>query len=81
MDYSELLEDQSECDISDSAFLESLEVTELNQRPLLTCDFSKFDKYFEDSSYTEEEKEELLQTLWNFVVAAISFNVGIHPVQ
>jgi hypothetical protein len=68
-------------EISKDEFLEALELIENGDRPFLSCDFSKFEKYFEDEDISEADKTALLQTLWNFVVAAMSLNLGVHPME
>ena len=74
-------EHESTEEISEDVFLNSLEVVESGGRPLITCEFEKFDKYFRDENISDAQKTELLQVLWNFVVASMSFNLGIHPLQ
>jgi len=53
----------------------------VNDQPIVTVDYKEFESYLEEQDLTEDQKRELLQTLWNIVVAFIDFGFEIHPIQ
>jgi hypothetical protein len=53
----------------------------VNGQPIVTVDYKEFESYLEEQDLTEDQKRELLQTLWNIVVAFIDFGFEIHPIQ
>ncbi len=53
-----------------------------NERPMsLTIDWDLYGHYLEDSDLSDDQKRELIQTLWNIVVGFVDLGFGIHPVQ
>ncbi len=53
----------------------------MNGQPIITVDVDEFEPLLKNPDLTEEQKRELLQALWNIVVAFIDFGFGVHPIQ
>lgn len=49
--------------------------------PALGIDWDYYMRLLEDSDAPDEQKRELIETLWNFVVAFVDLGFGVHPVQ
>ena len=47
----------------------------------LTIDVDKYQELLDDVDIPDEQKLELIETLWNIVVQFIDLGFGIHPVQ
>jgi hypothetical protein len=47
----------------------------------LSIDWDLYGSYLEGSDLSDEQKRELIETLWNIVVAFVDLGFGIHPVQ
>lgn len=50
-------------------------------RPTLTIDWDYYGTFLEDLDCSDEEKQELIETLWNIMVAFVDLGFGIHPAQ
>lgn len=46
-----------------------------------TLDINKYRKYVDDYDLTEEQKVELLQTVWSIMESFVDRAFGLHPVQ
>ena len=55
--------------------------TRANDKSFAEEFFSKYEPYFRDSDLTEQQKRELLATLWDTFVDIVRFNSGLHPLQ
>lgn len=51
------------------------------QLPALTIDFDLYESYLIESDLSDEEKIELMQTLWSIVMSFVDLGFGIHPMQ
>jgi hypothetical protein len=49
--------------------------------PTLTLDVELYQHYLDNSDLTEEQKNELLNTLWNIICGFVQMGFGVHPVQ
>lgn len=49
--------------------------------PGLGIDWDFYMEMLETSDATDEEKRELVQTLWNIIVAFVDLGFGVHPIQ
>lgn len=49
--------------------------------PSLTIDWEAYGRYLDDSDLTEDQKIELIETLWSIVVSCVDLNFGLSPVQ
>ncbi|WP_208348946.1 hypothetical protein [Pseudaestuariivita rosea] len=51
------------------------------QLPKLTLDWEAYLPLLEDEDIPDDQKRELIETLWSIVVAFVDLGFGIHPVQ
>ncbi len=51
------------------------------KRPTLTVDYERYAELLEGSDLTDEQKLELLQSLWHITVEFVSLGFGVHPIQ
>lgn len=51
------------------------------QPPSLTIDWEFYAAYLDDSDLPDDQKRDLIDTLWNIVVSCVDLGFGIHPVQ
>ncbi len=51
------------------------------QQPTLTMDIALYEHFLENSHYTEEEKQEYLETMWNIICEFVTMGFHVHPVQ
>jgi hypothetical protein len=49
--------------------------------PALKLDASAYRHFLEETDWTEAQKDEFTQALWQIIVAALDLNFGIHPIQ
>lgn len=49
--------------------------------PSLTIDWDAYLPYLEDEDIPDDQKRELIATLWNIMTAFADLGFGIHPVQ
>tara|TARA_Y100000588_G_C13598666_1_gene646085 strand:- start:145 stop:519 length:375 start_codon:yes stop_codon:yes gene_type:complete len=52
-----------------------------NELPSVTVDYEFYEKYLEESGWTEDQKREFLQILWNIICEFVSLGWGVHPLQ
>lgn len=50
-------------------------------RAAVEIDYEYYQKFFDDSDATEEEKRVLIEALWSICMAFVDLGYGIHPVQ
>jgi len=50
-------------------------------RPVVTVDYERYAHFLEDSDFSEEQKQEFLQAIWQIVVEFVSLGFGVHPLQ
>lgn len=50
-------------------------------QPNILIDYEYFDKYFEDTDHSEEQKRELLDALTLIAINFVSLGFGVHPMQ
>ncbi len=50
-------------------------------RPVITVNYEKYAHFLEDIDWSEEQKAEWLQALWNIIVEFVSLGWGVHPLQ
>ena len=51
------------------------------QAPTLTVDWEAYAAMLDESDWTEDQKRELVETLWSIVVAFVDLGFGVHPAQ
>ena len=44
-------------------------------------DTAKYQKYLDDPSLSEEQKEEIIMALWSIITAFVDLGFGVHPAQ
>ena len=49
--------------------------------PSLTIDWQAYAAMLEESDWSDEQKRELVETLWSIVVAFVDLGFGVHPAQ
>jgi hypothetical protein len=49
--------------------------------PHLTLDYALYESLLDDSDLSEEQKRELIETLWNIVISFVDLGFGFNPVQ
>jgi hypothetical protein len=49
--------------------------------PALQLDVEYYQAFLDDEDITEEQKKELIETIWNIVVTFVDLGFGIEPVQ
>ncbi len=47
----------------------------------LTLDVEYYQSFLDDVDISDEQKSELIETLWNIVVQFVDLGFGIHPLQ
>lgn len=50
-------------------------------RPVVTVDVEKYQSWLDESDFSDEQKEEFLQSLWSIVVSFVEHGFGVHPLQ
>jgi hypothetical protein len=50
-------------------------------RPALTFDAQEFTHFLDDCDWTDEQKLEFIQELWQIVVSFVDLGFDLHPVQ
>lgn len=56
-------------------------ITAKTNYPTLELDVSLYQDVMDDPSIPEEQKQELLETLWAIAVACVDMGLGLHPLQ
>lgn len=51
------------------------------KRPTLSIDVQHYQKYLDDSSISDKDKQELLETLWDIICELVQLGYGVHPLQ
>lgn len=51
-----------------------------SSRPTLSIDLDYYQRFLDDTNLTEEQKQELLQTLWQIVCEFVQMGFNINPV-
>ena len=49
--------------------------------PVITVDYEKYAHLLDDPDMSEEDKQKLLQIIWNIVMDFVALSFGQHPVQ
>ena len=49
--------------------------------PVLSVDYEKFAHYLDESNASEEQKRQLVETVWNITMMFVDMGFGVHPVQ
>ncbi len=52
-----------------------------NEYKTLTLDVEYYQSFLDDVDISGEQKQELIETLWNIVVQFVDLGFGIHPLQ
>ena len=60
---------------------QGLQVVDPAGRPALTLNVDDYRQYVEDMGLSEEQEQELLETLWTIIVQFVDLGFGIEPVQ
>ena len=47
----------------------------------VTVDYEKYFHFLEDADISDQDKRELLQTLWGIICEFVTLGFGVHPVQ
>lgn len=62
--------------------------TEFNQNSkksktklIVKVDYDKYKKYLELSNLNDEEKEQVVEALWQLIVQFVDFGIGVHPIS
>lgn len=50
-------------------------------RSIVTVDVEKYQSWLDGSDFSDEQKEEFLQSLWSMVVSFVELGFGVHPLQ
>ncbi len=50
-------------------------------KPIITVDIEKYEHFLEESDWSDEQKAEFLQALWNITFEFVSLGFGVHPLQ
>jgi len=50
-------------------------------RPSVEIDTAKYQKYLDDPSLSEDQKEEIIKALWVILTAFVDLGFGVHPAQ
>lgn len=51
------------------------------QRPALQIDWEFYARFLEETDATEDQKRELIETLWSIVCSFVNLGFGVEPVQ
>lgn len=51
------------------------------QSMALTVDFEMYKKLLNDSDWSDDKKQEFLETIWAMMVGFVDLGFGIHPLQ
>ena len=52
-----------------------------NPMPSLSIDWDLYGSMLEDSDLSDEQKRELIESLWSIVVTFVDLGFGLHPIQ
>jgi hypothetical protein len=50
-------------------------------RPSVEIDTAKYQKYLDDPSLSEAQREEVLRALWSIMTIFVDLGFGVHPAQ
>ncbi|MDF2368867.1 hypothetical protein [Sneathiella sp.] len=50
-------------------------------KPVITVDYEHYAHFLAGTDWTEEQKQEYLQTIWNITCELVSLGIGVHPLQ
>lgn len=50
-------------------------------RPTLTLDVAAYQSFLDDAGISEDQKQELLETIWSILTSCIELGFGVHPLQ
>ncbi len=53
----------------------------LNQQLCVGVDFEKYQHFLDGSDLTDEEKQQVVQALWDIIVNFVDLGIGVHPIQ
>lgn len=56
-------------------------MTDTPTQPILTLDVALYEHYLENSNLTDEQKQELLETLWNLICEFVFLGFGVTSTQ
>lgn len=48
---------------------------------LVEIDTAKYQKYLDDPSLSDDQKQEIVDALWMIITAFVDLGFGVHPVQ
>ena len=51
------------------------------QTPSVTVDWEMYAAMLDESDWTDDQKRELIETLWTIVLAFVDLGFGVHPAQ
>lgn len=49
--------------------------------PVITVDYERYAHFLDNVDWSEEEKAQWLQAVWNIIVEVVSLGWGVHPLQ
>lgn len=52
-----------------------------SSRPVLTVDTDKYRAMLEDTDLTDDEKRQVLESLWTIIVSFVELGFHVHPLQ
>ncbi len=51
------------------------------RRPTLSVDWKLYEEYLQDSDLSDDQKRELIETIWYIVMTFVDLGFGLDPVQ
>ena len=51
------------------------------ERPVMKINVEHYQRYLDDTNISDDEKEELLETLWSIICELVELGYGVHPLQ
>ena len=57
------------------------QIEALPAAPALEFDWRAYDDFLDRSELSEDQRRELLETLWSIVVSFVDLGFGLHPIQ
>ncbi len=52
-----------------------------NKNPRVGVDYERYQRYLDNSDLSDEEKQQVIQALWDVIVNFVDLGVGVHPLQ
>ncbi|WP_127145217.1 hypothetical protein [Pelagibacterium montanilacus] len=49
--------------------------------PSIEIDTAKYQKYLDDPTLSDEQREEIIQALWSIITVSVDLGFGVHPAQ